>query len=97
LAPKAVLVTIAIFVLLLAAFRWVALASVVASASLPPIAWALGETRNLASSTVGGVIERLEPIVWLTAGALLIVVKHHSNIRRMLAGKEPRFHLTKNQ
>jgi glycerol-3-phosphate acyltransferase PlsY len=46
---------------------------------------------------VGGVIERLEPIVWLTAGALLIVVKHHSNIRRMLAGKEPRFHLTKNQ
>jgi acyl phosphate:glycerol-3-phosphate acyltransferase len=97
LAPKAVLVTIAIFVLLLAAFRWVALASVVASASLPPIAWALGETRNLASSTVGGVIERSEPIAWLTAGALLIVVKHHSNIRRMLAGTEPRFHLTKSQ
>jgi glycerol-3-phosphate acyltransferase PlsY len=90
-----VLVTIAIFVLLLAAFRWVALASVVASASLPPIAWALGEARNVASSTVGGVIERSEPIAWLTAGALLIVMKHHSNIRRMLAGTEPRFHLDK--
>jgi glycerol-3-phosphate acyltransferase PlsY len=96
LAPKAVLLTILVFVLLLAAFRWVALASVIASASLPPIAWALGETRNLAS-TAGGVIDRSEPIAWLTAGALLIVVKHHSNIRRMLAGTEPRFHLTKSQ
>ena len=97
LAPKAVLVTIGIFVLLLATFRWVALASVVASASLPPIAWVLGETRNLVPSAAAGAIERSEPILWLIAGALLIVMKHHSNIRRMLAGTEPRFHLTKSQ
>ena len=93
LAPKAVLVTVGIFLLLLAAFRRVALASVVASASLPPLAWALGETRHAAPG-MGNVIERSEPLIWLAAGALLIVAKHHSNIRRIIAGTEPRIHLT---
>jgi len=96
LAPKAVLVTVGIFLLLLAAFRWVALASVVASASLSPLAWALGETRH-AAAAMGNVIERCDPLIWLAVGATLIVAKHHSNIRRIIAGTEPRIHLTRNK
>ena len=96
LTPKAVLISIAIFIALVAAFRWVALASVIASASLPALAWSLGETGHL-HPTMGTAIERSEPIIWLVAGALLIALKHHSNIRRILAGNEPRFHLKKNK
>jgi len=96
LTPKAVLISIAIFIALVVAFRWVALASVIASASLPPLAWSLGETAHL-HPTMGTAIERSDPIIWLTAGALLITLKHHSNIRRILAGTEPRFHLTKSK
>jgi len=94
LTPKAVLISIAIFIALVAAFRWVALASVIASASLPALAWSLGETVHL-HPTMGTVVERSNPIIWLIAGALLIALKHHSNIRRIFAGTEPRFHLTK--
>lgn len=95
LTPKAVLLAIAIFIAVLAAFRWVALASIVASASLPPLAWAFTETRP---AITGRTFEHsISPIIWLTAGAVLIIVKHHSNVRRMLSGKEPRFHLAKNR
>ncbi len=96
LTPKAVLISIAVFIALIAAFRWVALASVIASASLPPLAWLLGEASHL-HPTMGTMIERSDPILWLSAGALLIALKHHSNIRRILAGIEPRFHLTKSK
>jgi acyl phosphate:glycerol-3-phosphate acyltransferase len=95
LTPKAVLISIAIFIALVAAFRWVALASVIASASLPPLAWSLGEAGHL-HPTIGNAVERSNPMIWLAAGALLIALKHHSNIRRIIAGTEPRFHLTKN-
>jgi glycerol-3-phosphate acyltransferase PlsY len=92
LTPKAVLIVIAIFVVLVAAFRWVALGSVVASASLPPLAWTLGEAHRTSAAT--GVISGSQPLLWITLAAVLIVVKHHGNIRRMLAGAEPRFRIS---
>ena len=61
LTPKAVLISVAIFIALVAAFRWVALASVIASASLPPLTWSLGETRHL-HPTMGTAVERSNPI-----------------------------------
>lgn len=91
LTPKAVLIAIAIFLALAAATRWVALGSVVASASLPPLAWALGETHRTPGAT--GVINRSQPLLWMTFASVLIVLKHHGNIRRMLAGIEPRFRI----
>ena len=94
LTPKAVLISVAIFLALVAAFRYVALGSVVASASLPPLAWMLGETHSSPSLTENGFISRSQPIVWLTCAALLIVLKHHGNIRRLLTRMEPRFHIS---
>ncbi|HWH56422.1 MAG TPA: glycerol-3-phosphate 1-O-acyltransferase PlsY [Terriglobales bacterium] len=89
LTPKAVLIAIAIFVAVVVAFRWVALGSVVASASLPPLAWALGEAHR--TSGASGVLNRSQPLLWITCAAALIVLKHHGNIRRMLARSEPHF------
>lgn len=92
LAPKAVLIAIAVFVALVVAFRWIALGSVVASASLPPLAWAFGEADLTAGA---GGINRSQPLLWITMAAVLIVLKHYGNIRRMLAGAEPRFRIAR--
>jgi glycerol-3-phosphate acyltransferase PlsY len=78
LTPKAILLTLAIFVALAAAFRLVALASIVAAASLPPLALLLGEGSP-------------HSVFLLTVASLLIIVKHHQNIGRMLRGAEPKF------
>ena len=83
LTPKAILVALGVFLAIAAAFRWIALASVVAAASLP-----------VASASMGRPAGRfIAPLVWVVAGAALIIFKHHSNIRRMLAGTEPKFQL----
>jgi len=91
LTPKAILIAIGIFLALAAVFRWIALASIVATASLPLIAWTLGEVHGNRPSTQANPVT--ESVMWLFAGSALIIAKHHSNIRRMLAGTEPRFHL----
>jgi glycerol-3-phosphate acyltransferase PlsY len=77
LTPKAILVTLAIFVALAAAFRLVALASIIAAASLPLLAMLFGENGK--------------PVWLMAAACLLIVLKHHQNVGRMLRGTEPRF------
>ena len=77
LTPKAILLGLAIFIAVLAAFRLVALASIAATASLPFLALWMGE--------------RQTPVLLLGAASLLIIVKHHTNIARMLRGTEPRF------
>jgi acyl phosphate:glycerol-3-phosphate acyltransferase len=92
LTPKAVLFAIAIFLAFLAAFRWVALSSVAASASMPVLAWALKETRPGVPS---GHLEHLPTVIWIIAAAILIIGKHHANMRRMLAGTEPKFRVRK--
>jgi len=92
LTPKAVLIAVAIFVVLAAAFRWIALGSVVASAALPPLEWTLSEAHQTSGTT--GMINRSQPLLWITFAAVLIVLKHHGNIRRMLSGAEPRFRIS---
>jgi glycerol-3-phosphate acyltransferase PlsY len=77
LTPKAILLALAIFVVAAAAFRFVALASIVATASLPMLALVLGE--------------RSKPVLLLAAASLLIILKHRTNIARMLRGTEPKF------
>jgi glycerol-3-phosphate acyltransferase PlsY len=77
LTPKAILLTLVIFVALAVAFRWVALASIVAAAFLPLLALWLGENGR--------------PVLLMAAASLLIILKHHQNIGRMLRGTEPRF------
>ena len=77
--PKAILVAVGIFVALVAVFRYVSLGSIIAVALLPLLAFALDDWRQAA------------PLLLLSASSLLIVAKHHPNIRRLIAGNEPRF------
>jgi glycerol-3-phosphate acyltransferase PlsY len=79
LTPKTILLGLAIFILVLAVFRLVALASIAATASLPLMALGMGEKQK--------------PVLLLGAAALLIIVKHHTNIVRMMRGTEPKFRL----
>lgn len=79
--PQAVLIVLAVFALMFAAFRYVSLASIVATAAFPVVAYALMSHQD----------RSLMP--FMVAAAALIIVKHHQNIRRLLAGTEHRFEL----
>jgi glycerol-3-phosphate acyltransferase PlsY len=79
LTPKAIVLALVVFLLVLAIFRFVALGSIVASASLPISALLLRE---------GG---RPAGILLLAATVVLIIIKHHMNIARMLNRTEPKF------
>jgi glycerol-3-phosphate acyltransferase PlsY len=80
LVPKTVLVMVAIFAAILLIFRLVALASILTAALFPFLAWLLGPYRNAPAM-----------LACMAAASLLIIFKHHGNIRRMLARTEPRF------
>lgn len=80
LAPKAVLIVLLIFVVIVAAFRYISLGSIVATAAFPLFAWLL--YRYQASPAVFAA---------MVVASALIIAKHHENIRRLLAGTEHRF------
>lgn len=79
IAPRAVLISAAIFVILVLVFRYVSLGSITAVAAFPNITLALHEYGNVALA-----------LVFMSFASVLIVVKHHANIRRLLAGTENR-------
>jgi glycerol-3-phosphate acyltransferase PlsY len=80
LAPKAVLIALVIFVAIVAAFRYISLGSIVATAAFPIFAWLL--YRYQASPAV---------LAAMVVASALIIAKHHQNIRRLMAGTEHRF------
>jgi glycerol-3-phosphate acyltransferase PlsY len=82
LAPNAIFMMIGIFVVVLLLFRYVSLSSVIAAALLPLLAWLL--------NSYGGTPLMLG---FMAAASLLIIIKHHQNLRRLVAGTEPRFQL----
>ena len=79
IAPKAVLFSAVIFFVLVLVFRYVSLGSIVAVAAFPNITMALHEYGNNAVA-----------LVLMATASVLIVMKHHANIRRLLAGTENR-------
>jgi acyl phosphate:glycerol-3-phosphate acyltransferase len=78
LTPKAVLLATAVFLVMLAAFRFVSLASVTAAASLPLFTLVLREGH-------------LAQFVMVAISCALIILKHRPNMQRLLAGTEPKF------
>ena len=79
LTPRAILIASGIFLALALAFRFVSLASTAAATSLPVFAYLVDKVHDLGEMAMIG------------AGSLLIVIKHHANIRRLLLGAEPKF------
>jgi glycerol-3-phosphate acyltransferase PlsY len=77
IAPGSALAALAVWVVMLAAFRWVSLASMTATASFPVLIQMLGNPDWITLATVA-------------ATAILIIVRHHSNIRNLITGQEPR-------
>jgi len=82
LVPRATLGAFAIFMVVALASRYVSLASLVAAVSLPALAWV--SLRHRGS-------EGLLTLLPIATASALIIVKHHENIRRLLAGTENRF------
>jgi acyl phosphate:glycerol-3-phosphate acyltransferase len=81
-SPRSVLVAIIIFVVVVVLFRRISLGSVVTAALFPiVICFFLPRDAWL--------------IIFVSAASLLIIVRHHQNIRRLFAGVEPRFSLSR--
>jgi acyl phosphate:glycerol-3-phosphate acyltransferase len=77
LFPKAILVSLAIFIIVVVATRYVSLGSILGAIGFPVAAYFLGSSDW----------ETLLPVCLIV---LMIVLKHHANIGRLLAGNENR-------
>jgi glycerol-3-phosphate acyltransferase PlsY len=84
LIPKAVLIVLAVFIVIFALCRYVSLASIVATAAFPVVSWFY--VRETGKAVF---------MPFIVAAALLIIVKHHQNIRRLLSGTEHRLEFNK--
>lgn len=82
LMPLAVLVTLGLYVAIYAFWHYTSLASITCAAVFPIVAGFMMPAGN-----------RPVLLPFLIAAGLLIVVKHHQNIRRLLAGTENRLDL----
>ncbi len=77
LCPAAVLTTLVVFVATLALTRYMSAAAILATALFPLWAFLYGQPAPV--------------LLWGSLGALLIVVRHHENIRRLISGNERKF------
>lgn len=77
LSPLAVAIALAVFAAVMLVLRYVSLGSVAAAAVMPVAVIVLGSGRVLTLVTL---------II-----SLIVIVRHHENIRRLLAGTESRF------
>ena len=80
-SPMAVGFAIIIFLMVVLVSRRISLGSIIAAALFPVSVWFLDCSRD--------------PLViaFIAASALLIISRHHQNIRRLLSGAEPTFSL----
>jgi len=82
LLPWAVLVTLILYIVIYAVWHYTSLASITCAALFPVIAGFMMPPQV-----------RPQWLPFLVAASLLIIVKHHENIRRLLAGTENRLDL----
>lgn len=74
IVPSAVIISILIWILVLAAFRYASLASIIAAIALSAVCWGL--KYPLAFTAAASIC------------AIIIVLKHNGNIKRLIAGTE---------
>jgi acyl phosphate:glycerol-3-phosphate acyltransferase len=79
LVPKSVLMTVGVFLALFLIFRYVSLASILTVGLFPLFVLILEPDKRVPLAGFAAV------------SSLLIVARHHQNIRRLLAHAEPRF------
>ena len=84
LAPRAVLVVLAIFLVIVLIFRYVSLGSIIASAIFPIFAFFLYRSESSPAA-----------LAVMLGASLLIILKHKANIRRLLDGTENRLQFHK--
>ena len=77
LAPLAVLGALAVFILLVLIWRYISLGSIVAAAVMPVMIWFRPHTLQLLIATA--------------LISAIVIIKHHTNISRLIAGTESRF------
>ena len=82
LAPSAIFAAVALFLLVAFLSRYISLSSVIAAASFPILAW-LFYRHEFPGSVIFVIL----------IASCVIIVRHRQNIRRLLAGTEPRFQL----
>ena len=79
IAPRALLISLALFIVLVAITRYVSLGSIVSAAIFPfAVYWLYPAIRSVTVMCL------------ITLSALLIIVRHRANIGRLLAGNENR-------
>jgi acyl phosphate:glycerol-3-phosphate acyltransferase len=78
LFPKAVVVALAIFIIVLALSRYVSLGSILAALAFPIAAYFFYQPDWMSLSLTAAV-------------SAVVILKHHQNVRRLLAGNENRF------
>ena len=79
IAPKAVLIAAGIFIAVVAIFRYVSLGSIIAVAFFPLLVYEMRAYGNAPTA-----------LTFMAVTSLLIIARHHQNIRRLLAGAENR-------
>ena len=85
LAPKTIVICFVLFLVALAITRYISLGSILSAAIFPIAAfWLYPELRALPIS------------IMLSTASMLIIIKHHDNIRRLIAGTEHRLGHSKN-
>ena len=90
IAPLPTLVAFGIFLITVILTKYVSLGSLLAAVSLPVVVFFLGDVL----CTQRG----LGPVLYLSLFvAVLIIARHHANIRRLLQGKESKLSLHKNK
>lgn len=77
LTPKGALVGLAVFIAEMLIFRFVSLGSIFGAIAIPVATYFFG-------------VPGMTGLGFLTASCLVVIVKHHQNIRRLMSGTEPK-------
>ena len=90
LAPYPLLVALAVWVAVFLIGRYVSLASILAAVTMPVAAW-------IFSHCGIGVEIPLPTLIFFTAAAIVAILRHTENIKRLLNGTESRFERKNNK